>query len=209
MFWSGRWLRLLLKPVHCQLLVLRRYLQRGGEGGRPPAAVTDSEIPQESLICDFACRSPENIDTLYLKVVVIPSSPKRTIMKKIDLYNYDENYVADQDKWEVDSDGEVGPFFGAIADEKEFDDDRENPVSKGGEGATEVKYQARKLITLSNDKIDAMKKDQLYADILQRGIKEKKSTTKKSIKELLKAAMQNRVRNFTMDEAQKILWHIF
>ena len=100
--------------------------------------VTYSETPQESRICNFSCRSPENTDTLYLKVVGISSSPKRTTTKKIDFCNYDENDVEDQDKWEVDSDGEVGPFFDAIAYEKYFDHDRENPVSMRGEGATEV-----------------------------------------------------------------------
>ena len=142
-----------------------------GRGGRPQAAVADSEIPQETSICDFACRSPENPDTLYLRVVGIPSPPKRTIPKKIDFCNYDKKIVADEDKWEVDSDGEVGPFFDAIADEKEFDDGRESPVSMGGEGATEVKDQAGKFVPLSNNNINAMKKDQLYTEILQRGVK--------------------------------------
>ena len=70
------------------------------------------------MICDFACRSPENPGTLYLKVVGIPSSPKRTTTEKINFCNYGKNNVADQDKWEVDSNGAVGPFFDAIADEK-------------------------------------------------------------------------------------------
>ena len=73
----------------------------------------------------------------------------------------------------------------------------------GGEGATEVKYQAGKSVPLSNNEINAMKKDQLYADYLQKGIKENNSTVKKSLKELLKVAMQNRVRNVTMDEPKK------
>ena len=42
-----------------------------------------------------------------------------------------------------------------------------------GEGHVEVKDQAVKFIPLSNGEIDATKKDQLYAEILQRGIKEK------------------------------------
>ena len=35
---------------------------------------------------------------------------------------------------EVDYDGEVGPFFDAIADDKDFDYYRENPVLMVGEG---------------------------------------------------------------------------
>ena len=62
----------------------------------------------------------------------------RTTAKKINSCNYDENDAADQDKWEVDSDGEVGPFFNTIADEKGFDNVRENTVSKGGEVHVEV-----------------------------------------------------------------------
>ena len=42
-------------------------------------------------------------------------------MKKIDFCNYDENGMVDQDKWEVDSYGEVGPLFDVISDEKKFD----------------------------------------------------------------------------------------
>ena len=60
--------------------------------------------------------------------------PKRTITKKIYFSKYDENYEEDKDKWEVDSGGGVDPFFGAIADVKYFDNDRENPVFTGGEG---------------------------------------------------------------------------
>ena len=37
--------------------------------------------------------------------------------------------------------GELVPFFYAIADEKEFDNYRENPVSVGGEVHVEVEYQ--------------------------------------------------------------------
>ena len=74
-------------------------------------AVVNSETPQESSIYNFACLSPENIDTLYMKVVVIPSLPRRTITNNIDFLKYDENYAEYQDKWEVDSDWEVGPFF--------------------------------------------------------------------------------------------------
>ena len=74
--------------------------------------------------------------------------PKRTITKNIDLYNYDENNEEDKDKRKVDSDGHAGPFFDAIADEKEFDDDRENPVSMGGEAHAEVKDLYRKLVLI-------------------------------------------------------------
>ena len=41
----------------------------------------------------------------------------------------------------------------------------------------------------------------MYADILQREIKEKNSTNNKSLKERLKVALQNRLRNVTMVEA--------
>ena len=51
--------------------------------------VTNSEMPQESLIFDDAYRLPESLETLYLKVVGIPSRPKRTITKKIGFCNYD------------------------------------------------------------------------------------------------------------------------
>ena len=71
----------------------------------------------------------------------------------------------------VDYDGDVGPFFDAIADEKEFGDDRDNTVSMGGEGHVGVEDQDGKFVLLSIDKIDATKKDGFYAGILQRGIK--------------------------------------
>ena len=76
----------------------------------------------------------------------------------------------DQDKWEVDSDEEVGTFFYAISDEKYFGGDIDNPVSMGGEENNEVKYQSGKFVPLSKYKIDAMKNYQLCADILQREI---------------------------------------
>ena len=44
-------------------------------------------------------------------------------------------------------------------------------MSMGGEGPVEVEDQAGKFVLLSNEKIDAMNKDYLYAEILQRGIK--------------------------------------
>ena len=52
----------------------------------------------------------------------------------------------------------------------------------GGKGNDEVKYQARKFVTLLNDKIDAMKKDQLYDDIFHIGIKENNSNVRKNLK---------------------------
>ena len=61
----------------------KRYSKRGG-GGRTPVEVAHSETTEESSVCYFSCHSPENPDTLYLKVVGIPSSPKRTITKNID-----------------------------------------------------------------------------------------------------------------------------
>ena len=78
--------------------------------------------------------------------------------KNIDLCNYDENDKEDKDKWEVDYDGKIGPFFNAITNEKDFDNVRENPVPMGGEGHAEVKYQAGEFVLLSNDKIDDTKK---------------------------------------------------
>ena len=75
-------------------------------------------------------------------MVGIPTSPRRTTTKKIHKCNYNENDKEDKDKWEVDYDGGVGPFFDATAYDKEFDDDRENPVSRVGEGNIGVKYQA-------------------------------------------------------------------
>ena len=92
-------------------------------------------------------------------------------MKKIDFCNYDENGEEDKDKWEVDYDGEFSPFFDAISNKKNFDDNRYNPVYMVGEGHFEVEDQAGKFVSLSNDKIDVMEKDDLYAEILQRGIK--------------------------------------
>ena len=149
--------------------VEKRYSKFGGN--RSPVVVTDSELPQESPICDFSHRSPENTDNFYLNVVGIPTSPKRTITNKIDFYNYDEYDVKYKEKWEIDCDGDVSPFFGAIAYEKKFDDDRDNHVSLGGKGHVGVKDQDRKSVLLSNYNIDAMKKDNFYAEILKIGIK--------------------------------------
>ena len=59
----------------------------------------------------------------------------------------------------------------------------------GGEGHVEVEDKSRKLVLLSNENIDATKKDNLYADILHRGIKENMYTNKKSLKDRLKVAM--------------------
>ena len=66
----------------------------------------------------FSSRSAENLDTLYLIVVGIPSFSNITITKKINLGKYDENDSAYQEMWEVDSDGGVGDFLNSIAYEK-------------------------------------------------------------------------------------------
>ena len=50
----------------------------------------------------------------------------------------DENYEEDKDNQEVDYYGNVGPFFGSIADEEGLGDYRENLVSMVGEGQIEV-----------------------------------------------------------------------
>ena len=57
-------------------------------------------------------------------------------------------------------------FFGAIADENDFDNDRDDTVSMGEEGHVEVKDQGGEIVILSNDKIDATKEDSFYAEIL-------------------------------------------
>ena len=89
------------------------------EGGNP-AVVINLEFPQEYLICYFTCSLPENPENLYLKVVGIPPPPNRTITKKVYLCNYDENNATYKDNLNVDYDGVFGPFFDAIADEKEL-----------------------------------------------------------------------------------------
>ena len=122
-------------------------------------AVINSELPQEYLICDFSCPSPEKPNTLYLKLVGIPSSQNRTITKKIDFCNYDENDAAYKENWEVDYDRLVGPFFSTIADEKEIDNVRDNPVSMRREEHIEVEDQVGKFVPLPNDNIDAMEKE--------------------------------------------------
>ena len=107
-------MKLLLKPVHCQLLVLRRDLLRGGS--RLTAAVTNLEIPQESLIFYFACNSLESTETLYLKVVGIHHLQREPKLRRSISADTIKNDVAYKEKWEVDSDGEVGTFFNSIAD---------------------------------------------------------------------------------------------
>ena len=119
----------------------------------------------------FPCHLAENLDTLYLKFLCIPSLPNRTITEKIYLCTYDVNDVSDQDKWEVDSGGGVGKILGVIADEKEFDNDRDNTVSMVEEVHAEVEDQDGRFVLVSNNKIDTMKKDQLCADILKIRIK--------------------------------------
>ena len=56
-------------------------------------------MPQESSVFDFSCLTPENTEAFYLKFVGIPSLTNINITKNIDLCHYDENNVADQDKW--------------------------------------------------------------------------------------------------------------
>ena len=133
-------------------------------------AAASSEMPQRSSICFFFCHSYENLDTLYLKVVGIPSSPKRTITKKINFCKYDKNGAADQYKWEVNYDGGVGTLFVAITDKKGFDDDRENLVSMEGQLQAEVEDQSGKFFPFLNDDSNEMKKYQFYAGILYKRI---------------------------------------
>ena len=83
-----------------------------------------------------------------MNIVGIPPSPKRNIMKNIDLCNYDENDEEDKDKWEVYYDGGVVPLLDAITNEKGFDDDRENPVYMVGEGHVEVEVQSEKFVPI-------------------------------------------------------------
>ena len=66
----------------------------------------------------------------------------------------------------------------------------------GGAVHVEVEDQARKFVPLSNAIIYAIKKDNLYAEILQRGIKDNKFTINKSLKEILKVAMQKKGKEF-------------
>ena len=80
-------------------------------------------------------------------------------------------------------------------------------VSVGMEGATEVEDQSGKSVTLSNENIDAMNKDQLYHDILNREIKVNNSTAKKDLNDLLKVEMKNSVRNVTIAECKTNLAH--
>ena len=82
----------LTKSIPMSYVGFEKIFSKGGGGGRPPVAGTDSELPTESPIFDFAYRLPENPDSFYLNVVGIPPSPARTITKKIYFCNYDENY---------------------------------------------------------------------------------------------------------------------
>ena len=74
-------------------------------------------------------------------MVGIPPSPRITTKKNIYLCRYDKN---DEDYY----DGYVSPFLDSISDEKEFDDDRGNRVSKRREGHVEVRYQSGKLVLI-------------------------------------------------------------
>ena len=82
-----------LSPIGVENISLK------GGGGKPPLAVNVFELPQESPICKISYHLPENTFIFYLNVVGIPQSTKITIMEKIDLWNYDENYEKDKDKW--------------------------------------------------------------------------------------------------------------
>ena len=77
--------------------------------------------------------------------------------------------MADKEKWEVNSDGQIGTFLGEISDDKDFEYDRDNHVTMIWEGTNEVEYQYVEFILLSNNKNCVMMKYQAYADILQRG----------------------------------------
>ena len=70
-----------------------------GVGGRPPLSVKCFELSQESPICKLSYHLPENPFIFYLNVVGIPQSPKIPIMEKIYLFNYDESYEEDKEKW--------------------------------------------------------------------------------------------------------------
>ena len=59
-------------------------------GGETSVAVNNSELPQESPIFNFSGFLPVNLDTLYLNVVGIQPSPKKTIKNRIDFFNCDE-----------------------------------------------------------------------------------------------------------------------
>ena len=169
MFRSGRQQRHSPNPLHFIMLVFRIYIRKGGRG-RPPVAVTNSGFPQESLICYFSCRLPLNLYTLYLDVVGIPPSPKRTSKKKIDFWNYDENNEADKDNWGVDDYGKVGPFFNYIAEEKGFEGGIYNPVSMERQGHVKSGDQARNFVPLSNYNFDVINKDSFYAELFHWGI---------------------------------------
>ena len=79
------------------------------------------------------------------------------------------NYAADKEKWEVDYDGEVCTFLMPLHMRRILKIIKRKPMSMGEEKCVEVEYQAGRLVPLSNEKIDAMKKDYFYAEILHRG----------------------------------------
>ena len=74
---------------------------------------------------------------------------------------------------------------------------------KVGEGHAEVRDQSEGFVPLSNKYIYAMKKYQLYVEFLQIRENENKSNVNKSLKDLFKVAMKNRVINVPMDEPDK------
>ena len=69
-------------------------------------------------------------------------------MKKIYFCNYGENDEEDKEKWEVGYDGEVGPFFDAIVDEKDYENDGENPLSMLGEVHVGVEDKSGRFVPL-------------------------------------------------------------
>ena len=71
--------------------------------------------------------------------------------------------------WEVDYDGDTGTFFGAISDEKDIYDNRDNSVPMGGEVHVEVEYQSGDFILLSDNKINATKKDKFMLSLFRLG----------------------------------------
>ena len=71
----------------------------------------NSELPQEYPICDFSRHLPDNPDTLYLNIIPIPPSPKRTIISKIDLSKYIENDDYDKKSGRFIMIGKLVPFL--------------------------------------------------------------------------------------------------
>ena len=60
-------------------------------------------------------------------------------------------------------------LFDEIADEKDSDNDRDNPVSMVGEGHVEVEDQSGRFVPILNDNINAMKRDDFCSEIFIEG----------------------------------------